>query len=509
MLLNLNLIAGKLNTEWTLDSNITHLYDFDIEYAVLYEGQQTFYPSYLYVVRGNEVPEDPTFKGVCSFLSIGLLPDAYHQDCCDILCVKDLSMSRLFNRVSKIIRDYQQFELALINALQNPEPFKVIGDLLFEQFTNPIDLLNIGDRYLIRKYDPERPEHKEYYEIFNENSYPPLDELQVIYNTDGALQSFTYHEPHILISGMYKEKYLLSNIFDGQRYIGRLFVSDVYHPFRSADYSLLHYVSGMLKDIVDYTNTTVIINSRETDQLLRGLLDGTADYSSPARHHLSRQNWNPRDLYRIAVLCAQDTIKGNQQLAAHASYLRNIITDCYPLVMKENLILILHQQPDGSFDKQISLLKLFMQAERYQASFSDIFRNPQDMSVHYQQALHTSHLLHPGSHTARYFSDSVMECIFDICLKNQPALFYITEGLQKLMDYDLANQTELYKTLDIYLKNGMNASQTLNQLYIHRSTFTYRLGRIEKILGSSISNSKTRLYLEFAMELLSYSHENC
>lgn len=67
------------------------------------------------------------------------------------------------------------------------------------------------------------------------------------------------------------------------------------------------------------------------------------------------------------------------------------------------------------------------------------------------------------------------------------------------MQYDAENHTDLYHTLEIYLKLERNVVQTAKSLFIHRSTLFYRLDRIQKIADVDYENEQERLYL-----LLSY-----
>ena len=68
--------------------------------------------------------------------------------------------------------------------------------------------------------------------------------------------------------------------------------------------------------------------------------------------------------------------------------------------------------------------------------------------------------------------------------------------------YDKANETELYKTLAVFLRNERHATKTAQELYIHRSTLFYRLDRIHDLIQQDLDDPKVRLYLNLSLYIL-------
>ena len=77
-------------------------------------------------------------------------------------------------------------------------------------------------------------------------------------------------------------------------------------------------------------------------------------------------------------------------------------------------------------------------------------------------------------------------------------LAYSALVLEKLVDYDRKNNTELVDTLRTYLDAGGNLQRTAERLFIHRNTLNYRLKRIREITETDINEPFTRMALEFA-----------
>ena len=77
-----------------------------------------------------------------------------------------------------------------------------------------------------------------------------------------------------------------------------------------------------------------------------------------------------------------------------------------------------------------------------------------------------------------------------------------SEKVRLLWEYDKEHQTEFYKTLKVYLENNENAVQSARELFIHRSTFLYRLERIKEMTGLDLNNPDMRLYCLLSYRIL-------
>ena len=63
------------------------------------------------------------------------------------------------------------------------------------------------------------------------------------------------------------------------------------------------------------------------------------------------------------------------------------------------------------------------------------------------------------------------------------------------------NNTDFYHTLEVYFKNDYNISKAASKLYIHRNTLTYRLEKIENILGKDFNSFEDKYNLITAMKI--------
>ena len=81
------------------------------------------------------------------------------------------------------------------------------------------------------------------------------------------------------------------------------------------------------------------------------------------------------------------------------------------------------------------------------------------------------------------------------------------EGLLELKEQDEKNHTEYMQTLKVYLEQHLSATQAARELFIHRSTFLYRLEKIKEILQSDLEDAEEIFYLELSFRLLEQEEE--
>lgn len=71
----------------------------------------------------------------------------------------------------------------------------------------------------------------------------------------------------------------------------------------------------------------------------------------------------------------------------------------------------------------------------------------------------------------------------------------IHPSLITLMNYDREQNTEFCKTLRVFIKCNYNVLQASSELFIHRSTFSVRIKRIESLCQIDLDDEQTRLHI--------------
>ncbi|MFM1655093.1 PucR family transcriptional regulator [Brevibacillus sp. B_LB10_24] len=98
-----------------------------------------------------------------------------------------------------------------------------------------------------------------------------------------------------------------------------------------------------------------------------------------------------------------------------------------------------------------------------------------------------------------HYSDIYVEDML-ISLREHPALTSMYNQLLKpVREYDQENGTDLFKTLECYVRRGGNTKQVAEELFVHRNSVNYRLERIQSIVGADLGDPETRLRLDLIL----------
>jgi len=86
------------------------------------------------------------------------------------------------------------------------------------------------------------------------------------------------------------------------------------------------------------------------------------------------------------------------------------------------------------------------------------------------------------------------EVVLNDCYQLLLSTGMLSSAFDALFEYDQKHETELLKTLYVYLQQERNSVQTAQLLYIHRNTLLNRLERIKQQCSINLDDYKERLY---------------
>lgn len=105
----------------------------------------------------------------------------------------------------------------------------------------------------------------------------------------------------------------------------------------------------------------------------------------------------------------------------------------------------------------------------------------------------------------QYFSDVVLDYILEQSNRELPLNLICSQQILDIRQYDRTHQTDFYTTLDCYIRNKFNAVQTAKELQIHRSTFLYRMERLQSLFDLDLDQKDALLYVLLSMKMLESS----
>ena len=89
--------------------------------------------------------------------------------------------------------------------------------------------------------------------------------------------------------------------------------------------------------------------------------------------------------------------------------------------------------------------------------------------------------------------------------KLEPAIIDLT-AVMYLLDYDFKHSTNYLHTLDCYVNSDNSSTQAAKELFIDRSTLSYRLKKIVSIVPIDINDPAIAMKLKLGLTVLKTLH---
>lgn len=174
-------------------------------------------------------------------------------------------------------------------------------------------------------------------------------------------------------------------------------------------------------------------------------------------------------------------------------------SDILYLVKDQKLYLLFHQLEQKKLESKFSNL---VQKYGIYCGISTVFTSLTNRHVYVQQAelaYQTAKLLEQSS-CCISFAETLSESLLLQPVQKLLPENIVPKSLQRLMNYDKMHETELAKTLEMYLYQRNDINKTSKALHIHRNTLIYRLNKIRDLTETDIDNPKMAWDLQLAFQ---------
>jgi sugar diacid utilization regulator len=294
---------------------------------------------------------------------------------------------------------------------------------------------------------------------------------------------------------------------DGQ-VVGRLVLTECEQPIGSGAVCILETLAGRLEYLLAHEASAS--KTGDMEQIFEQILsDRTAD-PMQISHQLSALGWSADHEYLCMVM--QITYLDQKQLSTKAisRSIKKQFPDAVSFLYQEEIVTFFNLSLLGLSQEEVSeKLVYFIRDSYLKAGYSRTVQGHMRLRRQYVQARTA---LDVGSRKKPYlwihhFNQIVMPYILEQATRRLPGTMLCHEGLLELKAMDEKNHTEYVVTLKAYLEQNLSATQAARSLFIHRSTFLYRLERIREILQSELEDPEEIFYLQFSLRLLEQEEE--
>jgi len=286
-----------------------------------------------------------------------------------------------------------------------------------------------------------------------------------------------------------------------------LMVVEEGHTLTEADKDILSILGFHIKFVLYYHEGNRNRSDGGLGKVLKRILeDRTYDYMEASRH-LAESGW--MENHRYMCLLYQLTYLDQKSLPVVniCRFMEEQYPYCCSFSYQDEIITFFNLTQAQLEEEEIqNQLKPFIRDSYLKAGFSRSVEGHMDLRRQYVQA---KIALDVGSRRNPYqwihcFDRVVQPYIMEQITRRLPGPMLVHKGILRLQESDRTQNTDYMKTLKVYLDNQQNATQTAKELYIHRSTFLYRMERITDLLECDLQDPEEVLYLSLSFRILNY-----
>ncbi len=316
--------------------------------------------------------------------------------------------------------------------------------------------------------------------------------------------------------GDIKGDLLFRNIFYQDEYVGRLMMkllNNDKHRIRYCKSILEHlydYIVRLYGKYMSFDKNQIYLNSLR--DLLKDALDNKAITYNQWQKAFEENGWSVSD--ELQLIQFKPNLRYDKNIYAdyYSTEIERIWRRCVCFEYHNNLLLFINlrrfESPQKIDFKQA--LAYFLRETLMVAGISRVFTDMEYLRPAYKQ---TQIALEFGPRTSpefwyHYFNDYALSYILSKGIDQFKPEHICSEKLLKLKRYDEEKSTDYYRTLWVYFQSLFNSTEAARRLYIQRSSFHYRMDRIQQLTGIDFNSRRELLYLAISFEIMGQSMED-
>lgn len=418
-----------------------------------------------------------------------------------IVLAEETSVIGVFNFLQGIFDFYENWENQLTAVCVQEGSLLDLLELSREVFQNPLCLTGTDFSLAAQAGLSQLPEE---YRVYQDAALL-VERINAVSQDKAFRLADNEKEPVLFPAYLTGHRSLNRNLFFKRRVEYRISVIENRHAITEKDSYLLDVLAQHLEYMIHKIHSEHSSRSTTLNSIFQSVLsDKTADYMEISRL-LSNVGWLPEHFYLCSVIKNTDLSQSLMNAKTICKYIKNAFPFSCSIIYEEyvvsfyNLTLL-----EAEAEDVFSELVYFIRDSMLTAGYSRTISGHMHLRRLYLQALTALRLggeLQP-ERWIHHFNQIALPYIMKQITRTFPGNMLCYEKLLELKRMDEVQKTEYVKTLRVYLAHNLNAVQSARALYIHRSTFLYRLEKIKNILETDFEDAEEVFYLNLSLRIL-------
>lgn len=302
------------------------------------------------------------------------------------------------------------------------------------------------------------------------------------------------------------ERWILCPIKIHVTSIGFVWVLERHKKFTQGDLKIVEILAQALSVEMQKDQFFKGKTGLKYEYFMADLLENRINSREMLERHLIQLNRKFHKYFRIMVLRLNDTQTNN--ITQIMQILRVMLSNSMAIYHKDAIVL-LFEEKDAYIDPKLQArTREFLKPSRFYGGVSNCFTDLLLTHVYYKQAMALAEYakLARTEENILLFDDVAIPFLF--ADKSMAELESLVFPLVKLLiQYDKIHNTEYMLTLKTLFDNDRSVKKTIEALHIHRSTFFYRLSKIEEIINRPLKDRKLLLSMEYSFLILDFINQ--
>lgn len=503
-MINLSVIANKLENHFQI--KINGFFDNKVKIDTIHfltednNIVESANPSTIYITNCKEysAPFGSCVLVINSPIIKNELNTLYIEESLNIFQVYNLINEEIKN--SNIINTVKE---RMFNALQTGGGIKSIINIAYSFTENPITVCDTN--FSILEVYPDFNNEIDF-ELQGNTKYLKLKSINSMQSKKLLEKMFSSKHAFIAYNEISDQKVIFCSIRINKSVVGYICIIGLNRAFNDMDLEFAEVVVKMISVEMQKTGFFVENNGLLYESLIKDLIEKRFDNTQYVKQRMLQIGYELTKYMYMITFTFQNTHEKRLNIGYYIEQINSIFKKgmCIGYNGQPVLLLLSDDNQNPFSELESTRLENFLICNQLYASASYPYTNILDTATYYTQSIETLQILPLPNNKNHllFYEDYCLSHIFNKCATLISLYATIHPDIIFLKDYDKVNNTEYLKTLGCYLKCGRNAVKCSNMLNIHKSTFFYRLTKINDLTGITIDDSKKLFLYELSFHIM-------
>ncbi|TMU85883.1 hypothetical protein FGG79_11860 [Bacillus sp. BHET2] len=298
--------------------------------------------------------------------------------------------------------------------------------------------------------------------------------------------------------------------------MGYIWVQESSRLLENEELAFLEEISPHLGNLINDMYAKVNIKKDRKEEVLWHLLQHEYGSESQLRHDASLVKLTLPERFTVAVYSI-----ASSQYKSMLDQLEKLVqesrfqTNIYSLRTEYQVILVLYGKADTP-SSSLELARDLVEKVKEQTGEEEFYNfligvGKEYTSLHQMrksfleasEVIETANFISPRPESMpREFAQLGIYRYLPTLYEKNTSKDYYSDDLLSLIKNDIKKQTDLLKTLEVYLANDGKGKQTANELFIHPNTLNYRIKKIQELTTIDFNDFNMKVYLYTELLLL-------